>query len=476
MISEGRFGFTAPIPPWNDQVLADLRNSQGRVLETSFDMLAPGEYDLCVSVGTRQGTPKIALPIAGGNARRYSIGKVTVSKEARIEIVSPAENVEFSLLTPEQKKFIAMSSEERRKKMTDAAWRKELKARTGWNPAKLRIEWKDVKSDAEYQVVVRRMPDGKVAYREQTSKNHVELDNLEVARTYELEVSSDTVSVKRTFRTSAELPRFTRIDGVPNMRDLGGHVGLGGRRVKQGMIYRSGGLNGNANKYYSKEEILDLYKSGKLVETVPELSREAAKEIKRHLDAGDDDKADFKHLVKKWHPGPARMTDASCAYARKQFGIKTDLDLRTVRECYGMTGSPLGPDVNWVSIPSPSYGPMHEDFGHESFKKCFRIFLDEANYPIDFHCIQGADRTGCLAYILEALLGVSDAELEQDWEVTAFTNPNPRFAHAERYDRFVAGFGKYPGSSSCEKVEAYVKARGFTDADIAKFRSLMLEK
>ena len=77
VVSRGRFGFTAPIPPWNDQVLADLR-SRGRLAEESFDLLSPGEYVLCVSVGTRQGTPKIALPLAGGHARRYPLGKVTV--------------------------------------------------------------------------------------------------------------------------------------------------------------------------------------------------------------------------------------------------------------------------------------------------------------------------------------------------------------------------------------------------------------
>jgi hypothetical protein len=58
-------------------VLAGLR-AKGRMKETSFDMLAPGEYTLCVSVGDRQGTPKIALPIAGGSDRRYPIGKVKV--------------------------------------------------------------------------------------------------------------------------------------------------------------------------------------------------------------------------------------------------------------------------------------------------------------------------------------------------------------------------------------------------------------
>ena len=78
-VSRGRFGHTAPIPPWNDMVLASLR-AKGRVTETSFDMLARGEYTLCVSVGTRQGTPKIALPLAGGKGRVYPLGKVKIVK------------------------------------------------------------------------------------------------------------------------------------------------------------------------------------------------------------------------------------------------------------------------------------------------------------------------------------------------------------------------------------------------------------
>jgi hypothetical protein len=77
IVSRGRFGYTAPIPPWNDQVLADLRKS-GRVTETAHDMLAPGTYTLCVSVGNRQGTPKIALPLAGGNSRRYPVSKIVL--------------------------------------------------------------------------------------------------------------------------------------------------------------------------------------------------------------------------------------------------------------------------------------------------------------------------------------------------------------------------------------------------------------
>ena len=319
------------------------------------------------------------------------------------------------------------------------------------------------------------MPDGKVVFREKVKGHKIKVDNLEIARTYEFEVVCGDESAKRTFHTKAHGPRFVRIDGVPNVRDLGGYVGLGGRKIRQGMVFRSGGLNGNANKYYKKDEILALYKAGKLVESVPELSREAAKEIKRHLDAGEEDKANFKHLVKKWMPGPDRMDAKSRAEAMRQFGFRTDLDLRTVRECYGMTGSPLGPDVKWVNIPSPSYGPMHEEYGHDAFAKCFRLFLDEKNYPIDFHCIGGADRAGSVAFLVGAVLGMSDDDLDKDWDFTCFVYESQSFGHESRFDKLRAVFDAYPGATTREKVEAYLKELGFGDEDFEKLRRIMLE-
>lgn len=45
-----------------------------------WHMLRAGTYDLCVSIGSRQGTPKIALPLKGeiGTTRRYRLGKIVV--------------------------------------------------------------------------------------------------------------------------------------------------------------------------------------------------------------------------------------------------------------------------------------------------------------------------------------------------------------------------------------------------------------
>ena len=47
---------------------------------STYEMLKPGTYTLCVSAGSRQGTPAIALPLEGGRNRRYPVGTVTVER------------------------------------------------------------------------------------------------------------------------------------------------------------------------------------------------------------------------------------------------------------------------------------------------------------------------------------------------------------------------------------------------------------
>lgn len=74
-----RFGFTKRIPE-PDNAVTWARGSGRRFPETIV-MLAPGEYTLCVSAGSRQGTPEVALPLEGGRPdRRYPIGKMTVKE------------------------------------------------------------------------------------------------------------------------------------------------------------------------------------------------------------------------------------------------------------------------------------------------------------------------------------------------------------------------------------------------------------
>lgn len=174
-------------------------------------------------------------------------------------------------------------------------------------------------------------------------------------------------------------------------------------------------------------------------------------------------------------PGKNRLDDAMKHYMLDVLGIKSDIDLRSASECFGMTGSPLGDRVRWFHYSSSAYGGMQTESGRAAFTKVFRVFLDEANYPIVFHCIAGQDRTGAVAFILNGLLGVSEEELYLDWEVTGWWNKRADFNHEKRFSKLVAGFQKLPGKTLNEKIEAYVLSLGFTAQDLEKFRAIMLE-
>ena len=50
----------------------------------------------------------------------------------------------------------------------------------------------------------------------------------------------------------------------------------------------------------------------------------------------------------------------------------------------------------------------------------------EKGKVVYFHCAGGADRTGTLAFLIEALLGVSESDLSKDYELTTFDGSNKR--------------------------------------------------
>ena len=365
------------------------------------------------------------------------VGTLFAAVAAPLEIVSPKEGATVPILTADMKAYLAQPRAVRVKQFADPAERKRI-AKFGDRPQKTLLSWTCAAPAATgtvWSVKVRRAKDGKVVFTAKTDKDSVGIDNLEIACAYTWRVKGTAgdgtpLRAEGTFRTEDVAPRLIHLSRVHNMRDFGGRMGRNGRRVRQGIVYRSAGLNANARKSKSK---------GRMV------------------------------------PGKVTMTDASRAYAKRVLGIRTDLDLRSDRECFGMTGSPLGPEVKWIHISSSAYGGMAKDSAKEAFAKAFRVFLDEKNYPIDFHCIAGADRTGSLAFILGALLGVDEEELWRDWEVTAFQKEKVDFGHRTRFNKLVNVFEAYPGATIHEKVVAYVKSAGFTDADIEQFRTIMLE-
>jgi len=226
-------------------------------------------------------------------------------------------------------------------------------------------------------------------------------------------------------------------DGVENVRDLGGLPGLGGRRVRLGRIYRSAGLNDNAHYRDKNKNVLP---------------------------------------TSEWRgPGRTRIKPKAARHVVKTLGVKTDLDLRTAGEVFGMSGSPLGKKVRWVNVSSDEYAELASEKGRASFAEDFKVFLDESNYPIVFHCIAGADRTGTLACVLNGLLGVEEDLLHRDWQYTWTGRRNPVKAPERRWNSLMSAFKEHEGATLNERIEKYVMSCGFTPEDIVRFRSLMLE-
>lgn len=349
------------------------------------------------------------------------VSVLTLSLRAGLQIVEPSAGACVPTLSTGQKAYLSMPRAERVAFFADPAKRDEMCKLTGC-PRPVKIVWRD--GIGPFDVTVRRVPDGRMFFAERTQEFSVEVDNLEVARHYEIEVKGAEGVAVSTFSTEDLAPRLVRVPGVPNVRDLGGWRTLDGRRVRQGMVLRTSGLNANA-----------------------------------------------KGLV----PGMSKVTPETRKVLLGFFCIRSDIDLRSDAECLLMNGSPLGPGVNWYHLGSSAYGSIKHEGARATLKLVLGVFLDQANYPIVFHCIGGKDRTGSVAFILGALLGVAEEDLYRDWEATGFWLNERDFIHRTRFDKLVHVFDSFPGVSLHERVRAYVKDIGFTDADIESLKSILLE-
>lgn len=79
LASSCTFGCTAEVPDnGNDMILNWCRRNKRNDPGKRVSLLQPGTYTLAVSVGRRNGTAEIALPLENGNERIYPIGPIVV--------------------------------------------------------------------------------------------------------------------------------------------------------------------------------------------------------------------------------------------------------------------------------------------------------------------------------------------------------------------------------------------------------------
>ena len=236
--------------------------------------------------------------------------------------------------------------------------------------------------------------------------------NLLIGHTYFWRVNGSTPFC---FETEGVCPRFVRVDGVLNVRDLGGG------KIRQGLAYRGSELNGYFN-----------------------ISEEGKKTF------------------------------------TEQLRIKTQLDLR-LEWFEKLDASPAGETVRLVQIPYRPYKEVFEERYRNAICEIMDLFADESNYPVYFHCVGGADRTGMIAQFLRAIAGETEETLHLDYELTSlssyafdFNSEGFRFRTAPYYVEFLNMLEAYaPGEPLEMRLLAFLEACGVTKACMAKIRAIL---
>ena len=382
-------------------------------------------------------------------------GLLPFSSGAGIVLKNPAPGAVVSTRSPQMQRFLSVDMAEALEIFQDKKQRAELRAHRDCVP--VTFSW--CVTDGEtgpFRVHISEREDLSEAaplfIGEAGPPDSVTVANFEPGKRYFWKVTGkdknghECSSEVGSFSAADELPRQMYIPDIPNMRDLGGRTGLYGRRIRCGLLFRSAGMNDN-----SPEMIADQ----KLVRN---------KKLKR---------SDItKERTARYRPGKNRITDAGHEYLDKVIRLRTDLDLRSVGETGNANCSPAGKNVRFVNISFTDYDNIFKAKNYPAAAEVFRVFCDKDNYPVVFHCIGGADRTGAVTCILLGVLGVAAESLTRDWLMTA----NPHF-DIGKWTALIEGFAGYapPGAPLDKQIEGYLHAVGITDEEIETFRAMMLE-
>jgi hypothetical protein len=181
--------------------------------------------------------------------------------QVSITLLKPAAGETVSLLNPSHKSYLALPRQERIAFFADPARRERLARDAGHWPRPVEFTWHAAGLNAgEYTLHVSRQSDLASGVTLTTRETSCPVYNLRVHCQYFWKVTAVLVdgrtvaSPVQTFRTADETPRLLRIDGLPNVRDLGGRKTAAGKRVKQDMMFRCTELNSGAYPVYEDEE------------------------------------------------------------------------------------------------------------------------------------------------------------------------------------------------------------------------------
>jgi protein-tyrosine phosphatase len=187
--------------------------------------------------------------------------------------------------------------------------------------------------------------------------------------------------------------RLVALQGTLNFRDLGGYAGLDGRTVRFGLVFRSDALHELTDSDRAMLRELGLA-------AVYDL-RKAHERERQPSALGDDHGHRVIHLAVDEDPDSANAPDI----------IEQIMD---------------------GTLPEADDGYMADVYaqillnGAELFGRLLTHLTDDDGLPAVFHCAAGKDRTGIAAALLLSVLGVDEATILDDYELTNVYRSNRR--------------------------------------------------
>lgn len=257
-----------------------------------------------------------------------------------------------------------------------------------------------------------------------TTETSLTIDNIIPNREYYWKVKvtdndgGQKFSNVYTFTPTAYV-RTMDIDGVKNMRDVGGLVTTDGKTIQYGIMYRSAHFDSITEK--GKEQI-------------------------------------------------------------KRLGVKTDVDLRGESNTVSPLGENvrrLNYNAPYYVDEADGNGIQSGLNGAESyvkeFVKEFKACADPDNYPIGFHCSLGRDRTGTLAAMLYAVSGVSRYDIVKEYELSwlstaAANNVSIQIGAINKLCDFIES---KDGETFRDKACNFLLSIGVTQAELNSVRDIL---
>ena len=252
-----------------------------------------------------------------------------------------------------------------------------------------------------------------------TSERKYDLYNLKLGQDVYYRISTKYDSLEKAtvyhFKVNNLGPRNLFIDGVSNVRDIGGYDSylVENGKIRQGLFFRGAQLD-------------DITIDG------------------------------IKELL--------------------NLGIRYEIDIRNSEDMVSPFKDNTTYPINYIGIEIRNETSTERffEFNYE-YKTIFTIIESAEEHPVYLHCQAGADRTGLMSSILLALLGASYEDIAKDFLFTNFSIYGSREIETRfSFSWWMDELDKLEGNNLSEKAANFLKSKGITDNQIENIKKAFI--